>query len=162
MKISVSREKSTNELKTLRKIPCTTGHDGSYAFSVTPAEAAEPSLYITLQVTPRDHVNFKDGYSFDIILRNEKLGKRPFFENVRLSPCKEVEGIVQTPDGKPAAGVKVDAWSSPDANQPFYNNGRFSRDYNRFPWPLSSCSLSEGDGRHLDAPRGIMPLRPMA
>ena len=126
VKISVSREKSTNELKTLREIPCTTGHDGSYAFSVTPAEAAEPSLYITLQVTPRDHVNFKDGYSFDIILRNEKLGKRPFFENVRLSPGKEVEGMVQTPDGKPAAGVKVDAWSSPDANQPFYNNGRFS------------------------------------
>src|SRR5438067_5335969 len=46
-----------------------------------------------------------------MILKNEKMGGRPFFENVTLRPGKEISGSVETPDGKPAAGVKVLAYS---------------------------------------------------
>src|SRR5262249_45060513 len=51
------------------------------------------------------------GYALSMILKNEKMGGRPFFEQVTLRPGKEISGTVQTPDGKPAAGVKVLAYS---------------------------------------------------
>jgi hypothetical protein len=45
-----------------------------------------------------------------MILKNEKIGVRPFFENLRLRPGKPIEGKVVTPDGNPAVGVKICAF----------------------------------------------------
>ena len=52
------------------------------------------------------------GYALSMILKNEKHGGRPFFESVEMRPAKPVTGVVKTPDGKPAAGVKVMAYST--------------------------------------------------
>jgi hypothetical protein len=51
------------------------------------------------------------GYALSMIRKNEKIGGRPFFENVTLRAGREITGTVLTPDGKPAAGVKVLAYS---------------------------------------------------
>src|SRR5581483_11153432 len=50
---------------------------------------------------------------------NEKMGGRPFFENVDMRAAKEISGVVETPEGKPAAGVKVLAYSNTDTPQGF-------------------------------------------
>ena len=47
-----------------------------------------------------------------MIQKNEKMGGRPFFESVDLRPAAEITGIVETPEGKPASGVKVLAYSN--------------------------------------------------
>jgi beta-lactamase regulating signal transducer with metallopeptidase domain len=125
VEISVSRDKPTNEPKTLREVHHTTGADGSYQFTVTLDEAAERLLYITLRVEARDHVGYFGGYGYGMILKNEKLGERPFYENLELSPGKAVEGLVRTPEGEPAAGVKVQAFSAPNADR-IFDNGRWA------------------------------------
>ena len=125
VEISISRDKTSNETKTLRKVHHTTGADGSYEFTISPDEAAERLLYITLLVEARDHVGYFGGYGYGMILKNEKLGERPFFEKLELSPGKAVEGLVKTADGEPAAGVKVQAFSAPDADR-IFDNGRWA------------------------------------
>jgi beta-lactamase regulating signal transducer with metallopeptidase domain/uncharacterized GH25 family protein len=125
VEISVSRNSTTGEPRTLREVHHTTGPDGAYEFTISPAEAAERLLYITLHVKDRDHVGYFGGYSYGMILKNEKLGERPFYENLEVWPGKEIEGLVQTPEGEPAAGVKVQAFSSPDSQQ-IFENGRFA------------------------------------
>jgi uncharacterized GH25 family protein len=124
VEISVSRNATTGEPKTLREVHHTTGPDGAYEFTISPAEAAERLLYITLHVKEQDHVGYFGGYGCGMILKNEKLGERPFYENLELWPGKAIEGVVETPEGKPAAGVKIQAFSSPDANR-IFENGRF-------------------------------------
>jgi 5-hydroxyisourate hydrolase-like protein (transthyretin family) len=49
-----------------------------------------------------------------MIQKNEKMGGRPFFENVDMRAAKEITGRVETPEGKPAAGIKVLAYSNTD------------------------------------------------
>ena len=46
--------------------------------------------------------------------KNEKLNERPFFETVELRPAKPITGRVETPEGRPAAGVLVLAYSRTD------------------------------------------------
>jgi hypothetical protein len=125
VEISVSRDKATNEPKTLREVRHTTGADGAYEFAVTPEEAAERLLYITLRVEAPGHVGFFGGYGYGMILKNETLGERPFYENLELSPGKAIEGVVKTPEGSPAAGVKIQAFSAPDADRVF-DGGRWA------------------------------------
>ncbi len=50
-------------------------------------------------------------------MKNEKLGEHPFYEHLELFPAQKISGTVQTPDGKPAAGVKVEACSLPDTER---------------------------------------------
>lgn len=96
----------------------TTNKEGKYSFTIPPEQAAERYLYIELDVeapgfAPRS--NF--GYSFVMIQKNEKLGGRAFFENVDLRPATEITGIVETPEGKPAPGVKLLAYSNTSKNK---------------------------------------------
>jgi beta-lactamase regulating signal transducer with metallopeptidase domain len=123
VEVSVSRDPKTNEPKTLREVHHTTGPDGAYEFAISPSEAAERLLYITLHVKERDHVPYFGGYSYGMILKNEKLGERPFYENLELWPGKSIEGVVQTPDGQSAAGVMIKAFTSPHSQQAFPDGG---------------------------------------
>jgi hypothetical protein len=125
VEISVSRDKATNEPRTLREVHQTTGADGAYGFTVTLEEAAERLLYITLRVEAPEHVGYFGGYSYGMILKNETLGERPFYENLELSPGKAIEGLVKTPEGEPAAGVKVQAFSAPDPDR-IFDDGRWA------------------------------------
>jgi beta-lactamase regulating signal transducer with metallopeptidase domain len=97
-----------------------TNAEGKYSFTIPPEQAAERYLYIELDVeapgyAPRSHF----GYSFAMIRKNEKMGGRPFFENVDLRAAKEITGLIETPDGKPAAGIKVLAYSNADKQDGF-------------------------------------------
>jgi beta-lactamase regulating signal transducer with metallopeptidase domain/uncharacterized GH25 family protein len=125
VEISVSRDQTTNEPKTLREVRHTTGADGSYEFTVLPEEAAERLLYITLIVEERNHVGYFGGYSYGMILKNEKLGERPFYENLELWPGEAIEGVVEAPEEEPVAGVKVQAFSAPNPDS-IFDNGRWA------------------------------------
>jgi beta-lactamase regulating signal transducer with metallopeptidase domain/protocatechuate 3,4-dioxygenase beta subunit len=91
----------------------TTNADGKYTFTIPAEQAAEYYLYIELDVECRGYAPRKHfGYSFAMIRKNEKMGGRPFFENVDLRPAAEITGIVETPEGKPASDVKILAYSN--------------------------------------------------
>ena len=90
VEISVSRDRDMNEPRTLRKVRHTTGAEGAYEFTVTPEEAGERLLYITLIVEAPGHVNYFGGYGYGMILKNEKLGERAFFENLELAPGEAI------------------------------------------------------------------------
>ncbi len=91
----------------------TTPADGSYRFTLTPEEQADRYLYINLVVADGDHLHYFGGYSYAMLLKNIDLGERPFFEKLELVPGSPVTGVVVQPDGRPAAAVRIHAFSSP-------------------------------------------------
>ena len=90
-----------------------TDAEGQYTVTIPADEAAQSRLYIEITAKHRDYLRYYGGYSFAMILKNEKLGERPFFESVALQPAERISGTVVTPEGKPAAGVPVKAFSTP-------------------------------------------------
>ncbi|MFO0951248.1 MAG: hypothetical protein U0835_08865 [Isosphaeraceae bacterium] len=155
VEISVSRDRTTNDWKSLREVRQTTGADGAYEFTLSREEEADRYLYITLRVDARDHVNYFGGYGYAMILKNEKLGERPFYENLALAPGAAVEGVVKTPGGAPAVGVKVQAFSAPDPERVF-DDGRWPR---RRPTHRvrPSRAAPKGQGRPVGPPPGLLP-----
>jgi beta-lactamase regulating signal transducer with metallopeptidase domain/protocatechuate 3,4-dioxygenase beta subunit len=116
-----------NGEKILEETKHTTAGDGSYSFAIPQQQAAERYLYIELDVeapgyAPRGHF----GYSFAMIQKNEKMGGRPFFENVDLRPAREIAGVVETPEGKPAVGVKLVAYSNTSKAGKDFEYGSFA------------------------------------
>jgi RNA polymerase sigma factor (sigma-70 family) len=96
----------------------TTDADGRYSFTIPPEQTAKGYLYIELDAEHPDYAAQKGfGYALSMIRKNEKLGGRPFFERVELRRGSPVTGTVQTPEGRPAAGVKVMAYSSPEPRE---------------------------------------------
>jgi beta-lactamase regulating signal transducer with metallopeptidase domain len=101
----------------------TTNAQGKFTFTIPPEQAAKRYLYIELDVThPKYAPRTGFGYSFAMIQKNEKMGGRPFFEHTELWPGEELSGQVQTPDGKPAAGVKVLTFSTGAAGSKDFND----------------------------------------
>ncbi len=93
----------------------TTDANGKYTFTIPPEQVAERFLYIELDITHPEFAAKKGfGYAMGMILKNEKLGERPFFEKVELYPGEPISGKVIMPDGKPASGMKVLGFSMPD------------------------------------------------
>jgi protocatechuate 3,4-dioxygenase beta subunit len=116
--LSADEIKARNEPEYRRKVTCTTKDDGTYEFTVLPEEAARPHLYIEASIKTPDHPEYYGGYGYGLILKNEKLGVGPFFKRLILWPGRKIEGIVKTPEGQPAEGVKVMAYISPTPNKP--------------------------------------------
>ena len=88
---------------------------GKYTFTIPPEQVADRYLYIELDVSHPDYAPRRGfGYALSMIRKNEKIGARPFFERVELMPGEPISGTVVTPDGKPAAGMKVLAFSMGD------------------------------------------------
>ncbi len=101
--------------RVLQETRHTTGADGTYAFEIPPDQVATPALYIELDVEHPDYAP-RDGwgYALSMIRKNEKLNERPFFERFELRPAQPITGRVETPEGRPAAGVLVLAYSCTD------------------------------------------------
>jgi beta-lactamase regulating signal transducer with metallopeptidase domain len=98
---------------------------GKYTFTIPPAQSREPYMYIELDVEHPTHApRGRFGYSLAMIRKNEKIGGRPFFEKVEVDPGEAVTGTIQTPEGKPAAGVKILAYSKGDVSD-FREYGSF-------------------------------------
>src|SRR5262249_27294182 len=103
------------ENRVIEETKHTTDAEGKYAFTIPPEQTSKRYLYIELDVEHPDYAPRKHfGYALSMIRKNEKLGGRPFFENVDLRPGQAITGTVQTPEGQPAAGVKVMAYSVTD------------------------------------------------
>jgi len=104
--------KRNNENTILEETRHTTDAQGVYSFTIPPEQVAERYLYIELDVEHPDYATQAGfGYALSMIRKNEKLGGRPFFENVELRPGKPITGRVERPDGSPAKGVSILAYS---------------------------------------------------
>ena len=123
---SLLPDPKTGEQRVLEETRHTTDAEGHYRFTISPEQAAEYSLYIWLEVKAPGHVGMYGGYSFGMIRKNEGLGERPFFEDIRLRPGTAIEGLVLTPEGGPAEGVKVSAFSTPSKKTDEFEFGTFS------------------------------------
>jgi beta-lactamase regulating signal transducer with metallopeptidase domain/protocatechuate 3,4-dioxygenase beta subunit len=105
----------------------TTDAAGKYSFTIPPEQSSQRYLYIELDVERPDYAPQKNfGYALGMIRKNEKMGGRPFFERVELRPGKAITGTVQTPNGKPVAGVKVLAYSRTDKRGEQFEYGSFA------------------------------------
>lgn len=102
-----------------------TAADGSYEFTIPPEQASERYMYIELDVTHPDYAPRTGfGYSLTMIRKNIGLGERPFFESIELRPARPITGKVETPEGAPAAGVDLLAYSTTDKA---FEYGSFAR-----------------------------------
>src|SRR5262249_21387762 len=105
----------------------TTNAEGKYSFTIPPEQSSKRYLYIELGVEHPDYAPRKNfGYALGMIRKNEKLGGRPFFEDVKLRPGKPITGRILTPEGKPATGVKVLAYSNTDKKGSEFEYGSFA------------------------------------
>ncbi len=117
----------SSENRVLQETRHTTGADGMYAFEIPPDQYASPYLYIELDVEHPDYApRDRFGYALSMTRKNEKLNERPFFEMVELRPATPITGRVETPEGEPAAGVVVLAYSRTDKGGQF-EYGSFAR-----------------------------------
>ena len=104
-----------SENRVLQETRHTTGADGTYAFEIAPDQYATPYLYIEQDVEHPDYAPRNGfGYPLSSIRKNEKLNERPFFEWIEMRPAQPITGRLETPEGRPAAGVLVLAFSRTD------------------------------------------------
>jgi beta-lactamase regulating signal transducer with metallopeptidase domain len=104
--------KRNNENTILEETRHTTDADGVYSFTIPPEQVTERYLYIELDAEHPDYATQAGfGYALSMIRKNEKVGGRPFFENIELRPGKPIAGHVERPDGSPAKGVSILAYS---------------------------------------------------
>ena len=113
IKPSVFREQEGG-FKTLQEIPRKTDAEGKFAFTIGPELVANPNLYLVVEAASVGYMKEEGNNGLDVILRNQRRGEKPFFEEMRLRPARPIFGIVLTPEGKPAAGVNVSACSAPE------------------------------------------------
>jgi protocatechuate 3,4-dioxygenase beta subunit len=105
----------SEENRVLQESRHTTGADGTYSFTIPPEQVAESHLYIELDVEHPDYATRAGfGYALSMTRKNEKLNERPFFETIEMRPAQPITGRVDTPEGAPAAGVEVLAYSRTD------------------------------------------------
>jgi beta-lactamase regulating signal transducer with metallopeptidase domain len=105
----------SSDNRVLQETKHTTGADGMYAFEIPPDQHASPYLYIELDVEHPDYATRdRFGYALSMTRKNEKLNERPFFERVEMRPAKPITGRVETPEGEPAVGMVVLAYSRTD------------------------------------------------
>jgi len=129
-KVVVRRSAYKSEVnRVIEESKHTTDSEGKYAFTIPPEQVAEPALYIELDVEHPDYATRAQfGYSLGMTRKNEKLNERPFFERIEMRPAQPVSGRVETPDGDPAAGVEILAYSRTDKNTPgSFEYGSFAR-----------------------------------
>ncbi|MGO9921617.1 MAG: M56 family metallopeptidase [Isosphaeraceae bacterium] len=119
----------SSENRVLQETRHTTGTDGTYAFEIPPEQYASPYLYIELDVEHPDYApRDRFGYGLSMTRKNEKLNERPFFETVELRPARPITGRLETPEGEPAAGVVVLAYSRTDkVSRGGFEYGSFAR-----------------------------------
>ncbi len=109
---------ATGGRRTLQQTKHQTDADGKYDFTINPEHLAEPQLALLLLV---EHPNYptEENYHYGCgnLRRYEAHEGRTSFKT-EVSPAQPITGVVETPDGKPAAGVTVSSFSyaSPGAN----------------------------------------------
>lgn len=106
--------------KEIEKTTHTTDADGFYMVTIPPEQVAERYLYIQLDVNHPDYAAKEGfGYSFTMIRKNQLVGDPPFFSLTKLHPAKSVTGQLVTPEGQPAANVKITGYAYPGKERSF-------------------------------------------
>jgi hypothetical protein len=137
VRLSLFNDPRTGTQRTLEEIRQKTDAEGRYRFTISPEQMAERSLFVYLDVNHPGYVKEYGGYGYGMIARNEKVGGRPFFENIRLRPGKAVEARLVNLEGAPVAGVRIDAFcTDPEANR---------KDPNE--WGAFTWTATDADGR---------------
>jgi beta-lactamase regulating signal transducer with metallopeptidase domain/uncharacterized GH25 family protein len=135
-----------------------TDKDGKYSFTIPAEQASMRYLYIELDVeAPGYAPQRRFGYALSMIRKNEKLGGRPFFENLTLRPGKEISGSVETPDGRPAAGVKVLAYSVTNKRGENFEYGSFADTKTDDKGRFSLTVVTPGDCGYWVLPKKYAP-----
>ena len=119
----------STENRVLQETRHTTGADGTYSFTIPPDQRASPYLYIELDVEHPDYATRAGfGYALSMIRKNEKLNERPFFELIEMRSAQPITGRVEAPEGEPAAGVELLAFSRTDkVGRNHFEYGSFAR-----------------------------------
>lgn len=103
-----SRDPKTNRWVDLKLLKPTTDAEGKWQVTIPAELAGRPSLYIEVDAR---HPNYaskgRSGYALAMILKNQKLGDKPFFEEIKLFPGASVTGLVTDPAGQPLTGAKI-------------------------------------------------------
>ena len=102
------------KFKSLQGTTRTTDAKGKFAFTVSQELIANPNLYLVVEARHDGYMKQEGNNGLDVILRNQRRGEKPFFEEFQLLPAIPIEGRVLTPEGKPAPGVLVRACSAPE------------------------------------------------
>lgn len=114
IKRDVTLDQEFRAIRTLSLEQHTTDADGYYSFdlNLTEPDASNQSLKIEIS-----HANYLPRQLIPIpttrLLKNYQADKPIGVETVRLHLAREVHGILQTPDGKPAAHVDIIGFSYP-------------------------------------------------
>ncbi|MGO9111439.1 MAG: M56 family metallopeptidase [Thermoguttaceae bacterium] len=118
----------------------TTDPAGHYTFTIRKEHSsvqlneANRRTYLEFDAAHPGFVDRKGlGYSLNMILKNIELGERPFFEDFRLRPGREITAVVAGPDGASLADVPIQSYyyfSDPSEFGGFHEhrtdaNGRF-------------------------------------
>jgi hypothetical protein len=124
-KVTVRRSLLTpQDNKILEESKHTTDADGKYTVVIPSEQVAERYLYIELDVEHDEFASRKGfGYALSMILKNEPLGERPFFERTELKAAEAVRGTVLSPEGRPLDGIKITGFSMENP-----------RDFNGMSW----------------------------
>ncbi|HEX5272080.1 MAG TPA: M56 family metallopeptidase [Gemmataceae bacterium] len=135
-----------------------TDKDGKYSFTIPAEQASMRYLYIELDAEAPGYAPQRGfGYALSMILKNEKLGGRPFFEDVTLRAGQDVTGTVETPDGKPAAGVKVLAYSVTNKRGDNFEYGSFNDTKTDAKGKFSLTVVTPGDCVFWVLPKNYAP-----
>lgn len=99
-----ARRRNSGEHRVLGESHDKTDAAGKYTLTIPPQQVAERPPFIELDVS-------HPAYASRTVWKQEKTGGRPVFEPIELLPGEPIMGTVVTPDGRPAANVKVVACS---------------------------------------------------
>lgn len=115
---SLNVDPVTHEWKDIETTKHTSDESGKYSFTLPPEQVAQRSLYLEVSAAHPDYQpKGRGGYSHSMILKNIELGEPPFYSTIKLSKGEPVFGTVLTPDGTPAKGLRVIAYTSPSAKK---------------------------------------------
>ncbi len=103
--------RSGDEWKQLETTTHRTDKDGKFTFTFKKEHTADPSLFASFEVSHSDYcVPFPDSSSYASLADG---GEHNYaLRSIRLSPGEEIFGVVQSPDGKGAAGARVTGFSA--------------------------------------------------
>ena len=71
--------------KNLADVTLTTDAEGTYRFTISTEQMATPSLHLSVGVHQPGYVDRSDDAPYRTIAKDEQAGKRPWFENLRLT-----------------------------------------------------------------------------
>ncbi len=107
---------------THRELDLMTATDGSYRVKLTDEEALDPSMSVLASVDSPDFIGGFRSWTASERPKDLKPTVEPIDVVLKLRPASPVEGVVLTPDGGPAADVKVRGYSTSSLTQSWENS----------------------------------------